>query len=216
MNQPLLNVYIMNTTKKLIQWIITKCSILLFMVCLSTNLFAQKNKAKTNWIQEKQDFTARWRVGMGVDIAEPSGADLQFYRLSRICTGAFSITKKLSVGVFVGKEGYLFGSTIKKGNGTWQSGGTRYGLDIKFYFPILLNPYIGIGAEGGSRNLTGKLDFYPDAIARIGVEQKVLGVKLSSTSSLNATIFVDAKYNKCLTKEFSYILPCFGVRFHFL
>jgi hypothetical protein len=178
--------------------IFIKTLAILVLVFISTCLFAQKNKAKTNWLLEKKEFTARWRVGVGVDLAEPSGVDVQFYRLSRICTGAFSITKKLSVGIYVGKEGYLFGSMIEKGNDSWQYGGTRFGLDIKFYFPIILNPYIGVGAEGGSRNLNGTLDFYP------------------STSSLNATIFVDGKYNKCLTKEFSYFLPCFGVRFHFL
>ena len=190
--------------------------IILTLLLLSFVAFAQKNKAKTNWLEEKNEYTARWRVGLGVDVAEPSGADVQFYRLSRICTGAFSITKKLSIGVFVGKEGYLLGSLIEQGNKTWKSGGTRFGLDIKFYFPLPLNPYIGIGVEGGSRNLGGTLDFYPDAIARIGVEQKVLGIKLSSTSSLNATIFIDGKYNHCLTKDFNYILPSFGVRFHFL
>lgn len=191
-------------------------TIVFSLLLLSIGVSGQKNKGKTNWLQEKNEYTARWRVGLGVDVAEPSGADVQFYRLSRICTGAFSITKKLSIGVFVGKEGYLLGSLIEKGNKTWKSGGTRFGLDIKFYFPLALNPYIGIGGEGGSRNIDGSSDFYPDAIARIGIEQKVLGIKLSSNSSLNATIFIDAKYNHCLTKEFNYILPSFGVRFHFL
>ena len=193
-----------------------KCSILILILVSSLSADAQKNKAKTNWIQEKNEYTARWRVGVGGDVVEPTGVDVQFYRLSRICTGAFSITKKLSIGVFVGKEGYLLARMIEEGNNTWKSGGTRFGMDVKFYFPIILNPYIGIGAEGGTRNLNNASEFYPDAIARIGVEQKILGIKLSSTSSLNATIFVDGKYNKCLSKEFSYFLPCFGVRFHFL
>jgi len=64
---------------------------------------------------------------------------------------------------------------------------------LKFYIPITLNPYIGFG-----------------------VEQKVLGIKRSSNSFFNATLFIDAKANKCLTKYFYYILPSFGVRLHFL
>jgi hypothetical protein len=192
-----------------------KIYLALFFLLAFTSTFAQ-NKAKTNWLREKKEYTARWRVGIGIDVDEPSGVDVQFYRLSRICTGAFSITKKLSVGIYAGKEGYVMGSLIDKKNTDWKSGGTRYGLDIKFYFPLPLNPYIGIGAEGGTRNIKNTLDFYPDAIIRVGIEQKVLGVKLSSNSSLNATIFIDGKYNKCLTNSFSYILPSFGVRFHFL
>ena len=187
---------------------------LLTLLLLNAGVFAQHKK--TNWLQDKKEFTGRWRVGVGVNVGEPSGVDAQFYRLSRICTGAFSIAKKISVGVSVEKEGYVFGSLIEKSNSNWKSGGTRFGLDIKFYFPIPLNPYIGVGAEGGSRNLNGALDFYPDVVGRIGIEQKILGVKLSSTSSLNATVFIDGKYNKCLTNGFNYFLPCVGLRIHFL
>ncbi|MHC1704964.1 MAG: hypothetical protein AB9846_13730 [Tenuifilaceae bacterium] len=192
-----------------------KVSIFILLL-LSFSVFAQKNKGKTNWLQEKNQYTARWRVGVGLDVIEPTGVDVQFYRLSKICTGDFSITKKVSIGLYAGREGLLAGKLVEKGNTSWSSGGNRYGIDLKFYIPIILNPYFGFGVEGGTRNFNGKSDFYPDGVARIGIEQKVLGIKLSSTSSLNATIFVDAKYNKCLTEDFSYILPCFGVRFHFL
>jgi len=154
-------------------------------------------------------------MGFGVDLLEPTGADVQFYRLSKICTNDFSILKKIAVGVWVGKEGVLTSSVLKKIN-NWESGGIRYGLDLKFHIPIFLNPYIGLGAEGGTRKLNGTLAFYPDAVVRLGVEQKVLGIKLSSTSSFNATIFIDAKANKCMTNDFMYILPSAGVRFHFL
>ncbi len=188
---------------------------ILLLVVVNLTSFGQKKTAKTNWLQDKKEFTGRWRVGFGVDVIEPTGIDAQFYRLSKICTNDFSIIKKMSIGTWVGKEGAVTGSLLRKING-WESGGIRYGIDLKLYIPIILNPYIGIGAEGGSRNLYGSLDFYPDAVGRIGIEQKILGVKLSSTTSLNATIFIDVKYNKCLTKNFSYILPCFGLRFHFL
>lgn len=191
--------------------------IILSLLLVSVSAFAQKNKGKSNWLQDKNEYTARWRVGAGLDVSEPMGVDLQFYRLSKICTGDFSITKKLAVGTWVGKEGLIFGNLIDESNGgIWKSGGIRYGVDLKFYIPIVLNPYIGFGVEGGTRNLNDKLEFYPDAVARIGIEQKILGIKLSSTSSLNATIFVDGKFNKCLTEDFSYILPSFGIRFHFL
>ncbi len=88
-------------------------TIVILLLLVSIGSYGQKNKGKTNWLQEKNEYTARWRVGLGVDVVEPSGADVQFYRLSRICTGAFSITKKLSIGVFVGKEGYLLGNLIE-------------------------------------------------------------------------------------------------------
>lgn len=185
------------------------------LLLVSIGCFAQNNKGKTNWLQEKNEFTARWRVGFGLNAMEPTGVDVQFYRLSKLCTNNFSIIKKLSIGVWAGKEGVLSRSTLKEIEG-WESGGIRYGIDFKFYIPIFLNPYIGFGAEGGDRKLFGKSGFYPDAIARIGVEQRVFGVKTSNKSSLNATIFVDGKFNKCLSEDFFYILPSFGVRFHFL
>ena len=193
--------------------ILTKELALLILILFNVGAFAQHKQ--TNWLKEKKEFTGRWRIGIGVDVAEPTGIDAQFYRLSKICTNDFSIMKKMSIGAWVGKEGTITGSLLKKING-WESGGIRYGIDLKFYIPIILNPCIGFGVEGGTRNLNGTLDFYPDAIVRVGVEQKILGIKLSSTSSLNATIFMDGKYNKCLTKDFMYFLPCFGVRFHFL
>lgn len=187
----------------------------LAFVLLSIDAFAQHKK--TNWIQDKKEYTGRWRAGIGVDACEPTGIDVQFYRLRKICTSDFSITKKIAVGTWMGKEGIIFGSLINKSNdGIWKSGGMRYGIDLKFYIPIFLNPYIGFGAEGGTRNLNDKFEFSPDVVARIGIEQKVLGVKLSSNSSLNITIFAEGKVNKCITDDFAYILPALGIRFHLL
>jgi len=191
-------------------------SLLVLMLFLSSLTLDAQHK-KSNWIQDKKEYTGRWRVGFGFDVSEPMGADFQFYRLSKICTNDFSIIKKLAVGTWVGKEGVIFGSLIDNSNkDIWKSGGLRYGLDLKFYIPILFNPYLGFGVEGGTRNLNDKLEFYPDAVARIGIEQKVAGIKLSTNSSLNITIFADGKFNKCLTEDFTYILPSFGIRFHFL
>lgn len=188
---------------------------ILLLILLSISAYAQKNKAKTNWLQEKNEFTGRWRVGFGLNFMEPTGVDAQFYRLSKLCTNNFSIIKKLSIGVWAGKEGVLSKNMLKEVEG-WESGGIRYGIDFKFYIPIFLNPYIGFGAEGGERKLFGKSGFYPDAIARIGIEQRVFGIKTSNISSLNGTIFLDGKFNKCLTDDFFYILPSIGIRFHFL
>ncbi len=188
---------------------------IIFLLLSSINVSAQKKKTKTNWLQDKKEFTGRWRIGFGVDVLEPTGVDAQFYRLSKICTNDFSIMKKIAVGVWVGKEGVISSSVLKNIN-NWESGGIRYGLDLKFYIPIILNPYLGFGVEGGSRNLNGSLSFYPDAVVRLGIEQKVLGIKMSSTSSLNATIFIDGKVNKCMSNDFMYILPSVGVRFHFM
>lgn len=187
-------------------------SILLFV---SIGSFAQNNKGKTNWLQEKNEYTARWRVGCGINIMEPTGVDAQFYRLSKLCTNNFSIIKKISIGVWVGQEGVLTNSLLKEIEG-WESGGVRYGLDFKFYIPIFLNPYLGFGAEGGNRKFNGKSGFYPDAVARFGIEQRVFGFKTSSKTSLNATVFVDAKFNKGFNEDFYYILPSLGIRFHFL
>ncbi len=171
---------------------------------------------KTNWLQEKNEYTARWRIGFGVHAGEPTGIHLQFYRLSKICTSDFSILKKLSLNVYLSKEGYIFSNTLKNSNKGWEAGGTRLGLDIKFYFPILLNPYFSFGCESGTRYFNSKSEINTDLFGSIGVEQKLFGLKLSTRSSLNTGIFLDAKYNRCINNNFSYFLPCFGFRVHFL
>lgn len=198
----------MSMLKKNIRWLL-----LIVLLTYSKDINAQHKK--TNWLQDKKEFAGRWRMGFGIDVLEPTGGDIQFYRLSKVCTNDFSILKKIAIGVWVGTEGLPSSSVLRKIN-NWESGGIRYGLDLKFHIPIFLNPYLGFGVEGGTRKLNGTLDFYPDAVVRLGVEQKVLGIKMSSTSSLNATIFIDGKVNKCITKDFMYILPSMGVRFHFL
>lgn len=178
---------------------------------------AHAQHKKTNWLQDKKAQTERWRVGVGLDFLEPTGIDLQFYRLSRICTGDFSITKKMAVGTWVGMEGLMMASTIDKQNKIeWKKGSLRYGVDLKFYIPIVLNPYIGLGVEGGTRSLDGTEEFQPDFVGRIGLEQMILGIKLSTSSSLNITVFVDGKINKSINADFMYIMPSAGIRFHWL
>lgn len=191
--------------------------ILQLVLLLITSTSIQAQHKKSNWLQDKKEHTGRWRVGSGIDILEPTGFDIQFYRLSKICTSDFSITKKISIGAWLGYEGLISKKLLEEQNNVeLGKDNFRYGLDLKFYLPIFLNPYIGIGAEGGTRTVDGTKKFYPDAILRIGLEQKVLGIKLSTKSSLNITIFIDGKFNKCLTSNYKYIMPGGGIRFHLL
>ncbi|HOZ13246.1 MAG TPA: hypothetical protein PK784_00535 [Tenuifilaceae bacterium] len=195
--------------------IVTLSTLVLLVFCCTPQLQAQRKKS--NWLQDKKDHTGRWRVGLGLDVLEPTGIDVQFYRLSKVCTSDFSITKKMAIGTWVGTEGLLLGGVIDSQNKVeWKNGSLRYGLDLKFYIPIILNPYIGIGAEGGNRSLDGEQKFQPDVIGRIGLEQMILGIKLSTSSSLNITLFVDAKINKSINTDFMYIMPSGGIRFHWL
>lgn len=125
--------------------------------------------------------------------------------------------KKISIGAWLGYEGLISKKILEEQNNVeLGKDNIRYGLDLKFYLPIFLNPYIGIGAEGGTRTINDTKEFHPDAILRIGLEQKVLGIKLSTKSSLNITIFIDGKFNKCLTSNYKYIMPGGGIRFHLL
>ena len=195
--------------------IVTFSTLVLLLYCCTQQLQAQHKK--NNWLQDKKEHTGRWRVGVGFDVLEPTGIDVQFYRLSKVCTSDFSITKKMAIGTWAGTEGLLLVDVIDNQNKMeWKKGSFRYRLDLKFYIPIILNPYIGIGAEGGNRSLNGEEMFQPDVIGRIGIEQKILGVKLSTSSSLNITLFADAKINKSINADFMYIMPSGGIRFHWL
>ncbi|HOU75389.1 MAG TPA: hypothetical protein PLW22_11600 [Tenuifilum sp.] len=184
-------------------------------VMLVNTLSAQQKR--TNWLQEKNEYTGRWRVGVGANIVEPTAVDVQFYRLSKICTSQFAINKKIAIGIWAGMEGLLLGSLIERQNNkTWEKGSIRYGIDAKFYLPIALNPYFGFGIEGGNRTLNNESTFSPDFVARIGLEQKIAGIKLSTRSALNITFFIDGKLNKCLNVDFVYIMPSLGLRFHWI
>lgn len=184
-------------------------------VMLVNTLSAQQKR--TNWLQEKNEYTGRWRVGVGANIVEPTAVDVQFYRLSKICTSQFAINKKIAIGIWAGMEGLLLGSLIERQNNeTWEKGSIRYGIDAKFYLPIALNPYFGFGIEGGNRTLNNESTFSPDFVARIGLEQKIAGIKLSTRSALNITFFIDGKLNKCLNADFVYIMPSLGLRFHWI
>lgn len=192
-----------------------KAITLVSLILLTHNGLAQARK-KTNWLQDNKEYTQRWRVGGGLNIGEPTGIHLQFYKLSRICQTSNSITKKLSVDISVGKEGLMFENSLIKKNTTWISGGTRFGVDFKYYIPFYLDGYLGAGYEGGQRNIDGLTQFHSDVVGRIGVEFKILGVKLSTKSKLNARVFVEGKYNKCITTDFWYFLPNFGLKFHLI
>lgn len=177
--------------------------------------FSQPRK-QTNWLKDKEEFEQRWRLGFGINVGEPSGIHIQLYRLCRICKQSITITKRMSVDVGVASEGLLISKIIEKKNPTWSKGGVRTGIDFKLYFKMPMNPYFGIGGELGSRKLDSGNVFSSDIVARIGLEQKIFGVKFSPTSYLNSTLFVEGKYNQCITHDFNYLLPSAGLRFHFL
>lgn len=195
----------------------TLVTIIVYLIAALPLNTLQAQPKRTNWIQQKNEYTGRWRVGVGADFVEPTALDVQFYRLSKICTSQFAINKKIAIGIWAGMEGLLLGSLIKsQNNEAWEKGNLRYGIDTKFYLPIVLNPYFGLGIEGGNRTLENESSFSPDFVARIGLEQKVVGIKLSTKSALNITFFVDGKLNKCLNANFMYIMPGLGLRFHWI
>jgi hypothetical protein len=181
----------------------------------SQNITAQSRK-KTNWLEDKKSNITRWRIGVGANVGEPTGAHIQLYRLSGICTRTINIKKKFSIDLSISQEGLVFANIIQKQNSTWEKGGTRGAIDLKVYFPMRPNPYIGIGGEIGSRKIDGDLGFNSDLVGRVGVEQKILGVKTSTKSLLHVSLYLEGKYNYGLTNDFSYFLPTAGVRFHFL
>ncbi|HOP03081.1 MAG TPA: hypothetical protein PL017_03565 [Tenuifilaceae bacterium] len=189
--------------------------IILNLIFLSFASNSQPRK-QTNWLKDKQSYEQRWRVGVGINIGEPTGVHVQFYRLCRICKQSIAITKRMSVDASVSQEGLILSKFVENRNPTWSMGGMRAGIDLKLYFRMPLNPYVGVGGEVGSRKFNGESGFYPDIVGRFGVEQKILGVKVSTTSVVNATLFIEGKFNKGLTSDFNYFLPAAGFRFHFL
>jgi hypothetical protein len=105
---------------------------------------------------------------------------------------------------------------LRKKNPAWSKGGIRAGIDFKLYFKMPMNPYVGVGGEFGSRTFDTGSVFSSDIVARLGLEQKIFGLKFSPTSYLNSTLFVEGKYNYCISNDFNYLVPFVGLRFHFL
>lgn len=201
-------------TKQKYSLCLLTCFVLIINFQVNTTT-AQARK-KTNWLEDKKSHIERWRVGVGVSASEPLGGTLQLYRLSGICKKTISIRKKFSIDISFGQEGYLFNKAIERKHSEWKRGGMRAAIDLKIYFPLPFNPYIGLGSELGNRYLNSNLAFHTDAVGRVGIEQKMLGIRTSSSSNLHASLFVEGKYNHCLTANFKYLLPSFGIRLHFL
>ncbi|PKP39739.1 MAG: hypothetical protein CVT98_00680 [Bacteroidetes bacterium HGW-Bacteroidetes-15] len=195
---------------------IYKLAVLLVFFVIGSNLAYSQSRKKTNWLEDKKSHITRWRIGVGANIGEPTGAHVQLYKLSGICTKTVNIKKKFSIDLSISQEGHVFGQIIQKKNSTWEKGGTRGAVDLKVYFPMRPNPYIGVGGEIGSRMIYGNHGFNSDLVAKIGVEQKLFGFRTSTKSLLHASIYAEGKYNYGLTSDFSYFLPTFGLRVHFL
>ncbi|MFO8023163.1 MAG: hypothetical protein R6U65_11895 [Perlabentimonas sp.] len=189
--------------------------ITLLVLLLQPEVQAQ-NSRKSNWLDSKKAHIGRWRIGSGLNVGEPTGLHVQFYKVSGICTKTINIRKKLSLDLGVSQEGLIFPKLINENNPTWDSGGFRFGLDFKIYLPIALNPYLGIGTELGTRSINSSSGFYPDLVGRFGIEQKLLGVKISTRSLFHMSFFIEGKYNYCLTEDYTMLLPTGGLRFHFL
>jgi hypothetical protein len=195
--------------------ILARLLLLFLTLQLSQNFSHAQARKKTNWLEDKKAHISRWRIGAGVSISD-LGVNAQFYKLSGICTKTIRVKKKFSFDVGVSQEGFLFRDLIASNNSSWSSGGIRANVDAKIYFPIIFNPYLGIGTEFGTRKFNGISEFHYDAVGRLGIEQKLLGFKVSTKSMLHIGGFIEAKYNFSLSENFSYIIPSIGLRIHFL
>ncbi|MDY0198365.1 MAG: hypothetical protein RBR68_11180 [Tenuifilaceae bacterium] len=193
-----------------------KALLLLLLICQVSSVVLSQSRKKTNWIEDKKSHITRWRLGFGVAAAEPTGAHLQFYKLSGICTQTIRVRKMISVNLSASYEGLMLSEQISKQNEHWTSGGLRAGIDFLYYIPLAFRPYIGIGGDIGNRTFLGKSVSSPDAIGRLGFELKILGIRTSTKTLLHTSIFAEAKYSYGLKHNFSYLLPMAGLRFHFL
>lgn len=191
---------------------------LIFIVqsSFSNHALGQQRK-QANWIEEKKSNITRWRVGLGAHAGEPTGASVQFYKLKGICSQTVRIKKRLSFDLSVSREGYILPQLVSNNSSLWEKGGIRLGVDFRFHFPTAyLIPYLGIGAESGSRNFSGVSEFTHDIVSRIGFESKLLGLRTSTKSMFHISYFLEGKYNYGLNAPFSYISPSIGLRMHFL
>lgn len=189
--------------------------VIISLLLVSNSLYSQGRK-KTNWLQDKKANITRWRIGVGIHAGEPTGAHVQFYKLSGICTKTIRIKKMFTLDLSVSQEGYLFGEAYQSQISGWEKGGLRANVDAKIYFPIMFNPYLGVGGETGTRQINGDKIFSSDIVGRIGIEQKVLGIRTSPNSIVHAGLFIEGKYNYGLTHKINVLLPTIGLRVHFI
>lgn len=190
--------------------------LILLIICQVSSVALSQSRKQTNWVEDKRSHITRWRLGLGVAAAEPTGAHIQLYKLRGICTQTIRVRKMFSVNLSVGYEGLMLSEQIIKQNELWETGGLRAGISFLYYIPLGFSPYIGVGGDIGTRTLNGESVSSPDAIGRFGLEAKVLGIRTSTRTLFHASIFAEAKYSYGLRHDFSYLLPSVGLRFHFL
>lgn len=194
-------------------WILVFTGI--FLVCLNSHGQRRKrNSNGPNWLEQKQAYESRIRYAGGFHLGQPTGIHLQFYKVRDICTSGITINKKVALDLSLGYEGFLYKEQLANQDSSWLPGGFRFGLDLKYHFPFIFNPYLSAGYEGGTRAIVSMKNFQSDLVFRLGGEQKVAGFRLSRNNSMIIRLFAEAKYNHCLTYNCTYLSGNFGLRFH--
>ncbi len=166
-------------------------------------------------LEMKQATERRARFGHGLNIGEPSGLHVSLYKFRDVCRFRKAVALKLHAS----QEGVLFSKIIAKQNAFWQNGGIRAGATVLWYlpfYPIDSRPYLGLGVEGGQRNLEGDIQIDTDATARFGLEWYVFGARITRHTNFGLAFFVEARYNHSISNSFNYLLPSVGFRFQYL
>lgn len=164
-------------------------------------------------LQQKNKYNNRIRLALTTDFSTPAGAGLEFYRAKALCNHNIAAAKKRSLTISYFDES-LFIPEFRNLQGYNWSGGQRVSAVIRYHIPMPLSLYFGFGYEGGTRILDGISQFNHDATGNIGFEFKFFNKMLTKKAILGTNIFVEAKGNYCLTNNFYYILPAFGLKFH--
>jgi hypothetical protein len=160
------------------------------------------------------------RFGIGAQVFEPTGINLQIFRGQFSSNNAaYSTYGVVELGLGLENEIKVIDEKTYAG-GIWTEGGLRVDLNylyplITVHAPVAIQTYVGAGLQSGSRkylvNNTVESEFATGANFLLRLEVGFHGFEIGP-SMWFVSVYGDARIHADFTEDFSYFAPSLGLR----